>query len=62
MIEKPYDLASDSALDIRMLVFFGGRERTSQEYETLAARSGLRVESWTPLVSGFSVMDCRAAG
>lgn len=62
VIEKPYDLAGDSALDIRMLVFFGGRERTSQEYEALASQSGLRVESWTPLVSGFSVMDCRTTG
>jgi len=62
VIEKPYDLASDSTLDIRMLVFFGARERTRQEYETLATRSGLRVQSWTPLVSGFSVMDCRPTG
>ncbi len=59
VIEKPYDLAADSDLDIRMLVFFGARERTRREYEMLAVRSGLRVESWTPLVSGFSVMDCR---
>jgi len=59
VVEKPYDIASDSDLDIRMLVFFGARERTRQEYETLAARSGLRVQSWTPLVSGFSVVDCR---
>src|SRR5579863_7575875 len=62
VIEKPYDLASDSALDIRMLVFFGARERTRQEYETLASRSGLRVQSWTRLASGFYVMDCRAKG
>ncbi len=62
VIEKPYDLASDSDLDIRMLVFFGARERTRQEYEMLAERSGLRVESWTSLVSGFSVMDCRPVG
>ncbi len=61
VIEKPYDVAADSALDIRMLVFFGGRERTRREYEVLAARSGLRVQSWTPLVSDFQVMDCRAS-
>jgi hypothetical protein len=59
VIEKPYDLALDSALDIRMLVFFGARERTRQEYESLVIRSGLRVRSWTPLASGFHVMDCR---
>ena len=62
VIEKPYDLASDTNLDIRMLVFFGARERTRQEYEALAARSELRVASWTRLVSGFYVMDCRPAG
>jgi hypothetical protein len=59
VIEKPSDLSADTSLDLRMLVFFGGRERTRAEYETLASRSGLRVESWTRLVSGFSVMDCR---
>ena len=62
VIEKPYDLALGSAQeDLRMLVFVGARERTRREYETLATRSGLRVESWTPLVSGFAVMDCRPA-
>jgi len=59
VIEKPYDLAADSDLDLRMLVFIGGRERTRLEYETLATKGGLRVASWTHLVSGFSVMDCR---
>jgi hypothetical protein len=63
VIEKPYDLALGSAQeDLRMLVFVGGRERTRREYETLATGSGLRVESWTPLVSGFAAMDCRPAG
>jgi hypothetical protein len=59
VVEKPFDLAPDTSLDLRMLVYFGGRERTRQEYETLATRSGLRTESWTRLVSGFCVMDCR---
>jgi len=61
VIEQPYDLEPDSDQDLRMLVLLGGRERTQREYEMLADASGLRVESWTPLVSGFSVMDCRPA-
>ncbi len=62
VIEQPYDLVADSGLDLRMLVFFGARERTRQEYEMLAQAAGLRVVSWAPLVSGFSVMDCRPVG
>ena len=62
VIEQPYDLEPESDQDLRMLVYVGGRERTQQEYQRLADASGLRVESWTPLGSGFSVMDCRPAG
>ncbi len=62
VIEQPYDLEPESDQDLRMLVYVGGRERTQQEYQILAAASGLRVESWTRLGSGFSVMDCRPAG
>jgi 2,7-dihydroxy-5-methyl-1-naphthoate 7-O-methyltransferase len=62
VIEQSYDLVADSGLDLRMLVFFGARERTRQEYEMLAKAAGLRVVSWTPLVSDFSVMDCRPVG
>jgi 2,7-dihydroxy-5-methyl-1-naphthoate 7-O-methyltransferase len=62
VIEQPYDLEPESDQDLRMLVYIGGRERTRKEYETLATAGGLRVESWTELVSGFSVMDCRPVG
>jgi len=61
VIEQPYDLEPESDQDLRMLVYVGGRERTRKEYENLASASGLRVASWTTLVSGFSVMDCRPA-
>ena len=61
VVEKPYDDAFDTDLDLRMLVYFGTRERMRAEYEELATHSGLRVGSWTPLASGFSVMDCRPA-
>ena len=61
VIEQPYDLEPESDQDLRMLVYVGGRERTREEYENLASASGLRVASWTTLVSGFSVMDCRLA-
>jgi SAM-dependent methyltransferase len=59
VVEKPLDVMPDTEMDLRMLVFYGGRERDRTEYESLAQRGGLTVASWTTLPSGFSVMDCR---
>jgi SAM-dependent methyltransferase len=59
IIEKPYDIGRDSTLDLLMLAYFGGRERTRDEYEVLASNCGLKVASWTPLADGFYLMDCR---
>lgn len=61
VIEQPFDVTRNSDLDLRMLVFFGGRERTRQEYEALAAKAGLRVASWRPLRDGMWLMDARGA-
>jgi 2,7-dihydroxy-5-methyl-1-naphthoate 7-O-methyltransferase len=58
VVEKPYELAHDSDLDLRMLVFFGGRERTTEELEALAERAALKVTSWTDIGSGFRAMEC----
>jgi len=59
VVERPMDVEPDSELDLRMLVFYGGRERTRAQYEQLARRSGLTVVSWTPTRAGFWVMDGR---
>lgn len=60
LIEKPFDQEEDTDLDIRMLVFYGGRERTRQELEDLSRSTGLRPTSWTNIGSGFWVMECVA--
>jgi hypothetical protein len=59
VIEKPSDLVPVTALDLRMLVYFGGRERTRAEYERLATASGFNSLGWTSLPSDSWVLDCR---
>lgn len=61
VIEQPLDVSHNTDLDLRMLVYFGGRERTKAEYEALSRRAGLSRRSWTELSDGFSVMDARPA-
>ncbi len=57
LIEKRHEIAQDTDLDLRMLTFFGGRERTTQEYQALAAASGLALNGVMPIGSGFSLLD-----
>ena len=47
--------------DLNMLIGPGGRERTSQEYETLLAGAGFQWRSITPSVSGIDVIEAAAA-
>lgn len=48
--------------DLEMLVMTsGGRERTSAEFATLAARAGLRIRRFVPTESPFFVIECVAA-
>ncbi|MGH7676444.1 MAG: methyltransferase [Gemmatimonadales bacterium] len=42
------DHAPFTAMDLRMLILTGGRERTLDEYAALARRAGLRVHAATP--------------
>ncbi len=57
VVEQPLDLAGNTDLDLRLLVYFGGRERTRHEYGVLAAEAGLRVLRWTPLTGGFAAAE-----
>jgi hypothetical protein len=57
VIEKRQEVEKDTDLDLRMLTFFGGRERTTQEYRALGAASDLALHGVTPIGSGFSLFD-----
>jgi hypothetical protein len=46
-------------LDLDMLLFVGGRERTEQEFATLLARAGLRLDRVAPTVSTISLLEAR---
>jgi hypothetical protein len=47
-------------MDLRMLVLSGGRERSVEQYRSLAAAAGLVVASVAALPSGNVIIDCRA--
>jgi nucleotide-binding universal stress UspA family protein len=61
IIEKPLDRYPDTALDLRMLVFFGGKERFLFEYEKLINAAGLLLIETIDLNNGFSALVCGAA-
>jgi hypothetical protein len=44
-------------MDIGMLAFTGGRERTRHEYEVLLERAGLRMARVIDTDSGLSVLE-----
>jgi hypothetical protein len=48
-------------LDIEMLVFPGGRERTEQQYAELFAKCGLRLTRVIPTKSPYSVIEAEVA-
>ncbi len=47
------------SLDLDMLVFVGGRERTEQEYAALLDRAGLRMTRVVPTISTISLVEAR---
>lgn len=59
VIEKPSDVIPATELDLRMLVFFGGQERTRTEYEELARRARFGTFRWIPLSSDSWILECR---
>lgn len=52
LVEKAVDPAAAdpgfTSMDLRMLVYVGGRERTVADWSALAARAGLRIDSVSP--------------
>jgi SAM-dependent methyltransferase len=45
-------------MDLHMLVYFGGRERTREEFVALTEAAGLVITSITPVERGYSLIDC----
>jgi hypothetical protein len=48
-------------IDIEMLMFPGGRERTADEYSQLFSKAGLRLTRIIPTKSPFSVIEGQVA-
>lgn len=61
VVEQPMDVVPATELDLRMLLYFGGRERTRSEYERLATRGGFTRLTWTSLPSNTYILECRAS-
>jgi hypothetical protein len=49
-------------LDLDMMIFVGGRERTRQQFETLLDRAGLRMTRVIPTISTISLIEATADG
>lgn len=56
------DQRSLARLDIMMLLFCGGKERSRPQYEELAARAGLTVAGSHPTSFGLAILELRPAG
>jgi len=55
----PQDDPAHCLYDITMMIVFGGRERTAQEYETLLNGAGFELHSITTTNSGSSLIEAR---
>lgn len=52
------DRRTFTQVDLRMLVYLGGRERTLEDFTALADAAGLTITSVTPTEWGNSLIDC----
>ncbi len=59
IVEKLFDRQPDTALDLRMLVFFGGKERSLSDYVQLLNAADLHLIESVDLDNGFSVLHTR---
>ncbi|HEY5847651.1 MAG TPA: methyltransferase [Microlunatus sp.] len=57
VIEPIRGNGADTAIDLFMLMCFGGRERTIDELGQLAADSGLILHHWAPLAQGRTALE-----
>jgi hypothetical protein len=56
------DQRSLARLDIMMLLFCGGKERSRPQYDELAARAGLTVTDSHETSFGLAILELRPAG
>ena len=55
-----HDARFVATMDLRMLMFIGGRERSLADYEMLVSGAGMTIEAVTPLpLWGRAIIDCR---
>jgi len=54
-------LAPGKFLDLQMLIFPGGRERTEKEFRELLASSGWRLTRVIPTAAGDSIVEAATA-
>lgn len=57
VIEAVRGQGADTAIDLFMLMCFGGRERTVDELARLAGDCGLVLRSWGPVAEGRTVLE-----
>ena len=55
------ELGMFAEMDLRMLVLCGGRERSVEDYGTIAAAAGLAIADVRRTPSGQLIIDCRSA-
>jgi 2,7-dihydroxy-5-methyl-1-naphthoate 7-O-methyltransferase len=55
------DQRSLARLDMMMLLFCGGKERSRPQYDELAARAGLTVDASYPTSFGLAILELRSA-
>jgi 2,7-dihydroxy-5-methyl-1-naphthoate 7-O-methyltransferase len=46
-------------MDLRMMIYVGGRMRDLDRIQQVAAAAGLTVEDFTPLDNGYAIIECR---
>lgn len=61
VIEPIRDQGADTAIDLFMLMCFGGRERTITELTALATESGLRPRCSSEVADGRTALECTVA-
>jgi hypothetical protein len=57
VIEPVRGQGADTAMDLFMLMCFGGRERTVDELTRLATDSGLTLHNWGPVAEGRTALE-----
>ena len=60
VIEAVRGLGTGTAMDLSMLMCFGGRERTVDELATLAADCGLQLRGTTPVAHDRTALEFTA--